>query len=370
MKNSFNNFLLLLFLIYSVGEIFPQNVAYVYNWYKYYEPIEGKIVGILPHENKWNDIEKLKELKYRWGFNYIIFWTGLGHDKFNMAKQVGYLPSLSIMRIVEPVDYLDAVQYDECWAYYLDEPADRNVPFNTVQTMKAWLKTCFPNASFIISGYKRNFNLINYTNLLSDKVLFSSYIHWRNILGVWISWPVDTDQRSDWTDMKNLFGNKFSMTWTSANSDLSEYNQLLGHALNLGLEGVWLYSLGQEADDNNFNSFCVAAVNSGFLNANYQQVRDCFIDGVFVSRQFVGSPYSAMPASYNHSDRLFANVTVTNNRIDDYFASNSITAGSPYFYIIPALKKSSFNSNNEITLKPGFHAQQGCEFRAYITKEP
>jgi len=67
---------------------------------------------------------------------------------------------------------------------------------------------------------------------------------------------------------------------------------------------------------------------------------------------------------------VFTNVTVTNNRIDDYFASNSITTGSPYFYIIPASKKSTFNSKKEIILKPGFHAQPGCEFRAYITEEP
>ena len=170
--------------------------------------------------------------------------------------------------------------------------------------------------------------------------------------------------------MRNLFGNKFSLTWTSAYNDLSEYNQLLGHASNLGLEGIWLYyySLGQEADENNINSFCAAAVSGGFLHSNYQQVRDRYIDGVFTSRQFVGPPYPSIPTTYNHSNRLFTDVTVTNNRIDDYFASNSITAGNPYFFIIPALKKSTFNSNNEIILKPGFQAQSGCEFRAYITE--
>jgi len=365
MKNSFNIFFFLFIVIYPTGELFPQNVNYVYNWYKYYEPVEGKIVGIWPHENRWTDIEKLKELKYRWGFNYIFFHTGLGQNKFNMAKQIGYTPLTNIMT---NVDYAD--QYEECWAYYFDEPADRSIPFNTVQTVKDWIKSYFPNAPFVISGYKRNSDLINYTNLLADKVLFSSYIHWWKFLGIWTSWPTNTDQRDDWTDMKNLFGNKFSMTWVSTNNDLSEYGQLLGHAQNLGLAGIWLYGLEQEADDNNLNSFCNAAVNCGFLSTKYQQVRDCYINGVFANRQFVGPVYSSIPASYNHSERLFTDLTVTNNRIDDYFASNSMTAGSPYFYIIPASKKSSFNSNNEITLKPGFQAQKGCEFRAYITEEP
>ena len=41
---------------------------------------------------------------------------------------------------------------------------------------------------------------------------------------------------------------------------------------------------------------------------------------------------------------------------------------SPGEYIIPASKNSSFNSNNQIILKPGFHAELGSEFKAYITK--
>jgi hypothetical protein len=371
MKNSIKIFFLLLFLVYSTVELFSQDVSYVYGWYKYYEPVEEKIVGIWPPGGIWNDIQLVKELKYRWGFNYILFWSGLGIDKFNMAEQVGYLPLLSIMRIVEPDNYLDVTEYDECWGYFLDEPADRPIPFSIVQNVKEYIKTNFPNAPFIISGYKRNSDLINYTNLLADKVLFSSYKHWVHLYGdIWIP-TTNPDQRSDWTDMKNLFENKFSTTWVSANDDLSEYNRLLSHAQNLGLDGIWLYHYSPGlVDEDNVNSFCNAAVNSGFLRANYQQVRDRYVDGVFASRQFVGRSYSSIPFVYDNSDRLFTNVTVTNNRIDDYFASNSIKAGSPYVYLVPASKKSSFNSNNEIILQPGFHAQRGSEFRAYITKEP
>ena len=370
MKKKFVNIILLFIVISAYGKIFPQSVTYVYNWYKYYEPVEGKIIGIWPHINRWNDIQKLKDLKYRWGFNYITFWPGLGPDKFDMIKQIGYSPSKNVMMIVEVDNFSNAAQYNNCWGYYLDEPADRNIPFNSVLTMKNWLKSKFPNALFIISGYKRNSDLINYTNLLADKVLFSAYIHWRKFLWFWVSWPINTDQRDDWTDMKKLFGNKFSMTWISAYSDLSEYGQLLGHAKNIGLEGVWLYqySEGTEADDNNINSFCNAAANNGFLKPKYQQVRDSFVNGDFVSRQFVGPPYSSIPSTYDHSNLILNNDTVTNNRIDDYFASNIIIAGNPY-YLIPASKKSSFNSN-QIILKPGFYAQRGCEFRAYITKQP
>lgn len=373
MKNK-SNILILIFLILFTGEKFSQNVSYVYSWYKYYEPVKGKIVGIWAHPDRWADIQRLKDLKYRWGFNYITFGPQYSHDKFNMAKQVGYSPSTNIMIVLHQDYYPEATQYEKCWAYYLDEPADKQIPFDKVQTMRTFFKTYSPNSPFIISGYKRNSDLINYTNSLADKVLFSSYIHWREVWGVWVSWPLNPDQRDDWTDMRNLFGNKFSMTWINAYQDLSEYNQLLGHASNLGLEGIWLFQIdtGPEADDNNINSFCTAAVVGGYLYPNYQQVRDCFIDGAFVSRQFVGPPYLSIPRTYNHSDRQFADLIVTNNRIDDYFASNSITAGGTYFFIIPAQKKSSFNSNKEIILKPGFKAELGCEFRAYITniKDP
>ena len=370
MKILFNISLAFLFLILYTEKFFPQNTTYTYDWYKYYTPAEGKIIGIWPHPNRYNDIIRLKELKYKWGFKYIVF--SIGHNEFNLLKQVGYDPQSNIMMSFEGYNYMNTSEYDQCWAYCLDEPEYKNISLNTVQAIKTWFNTNFPNAPFISSGYKRNSYLKDLTNNIADQVLFSSYVHWWEILGVWLSWPVNPDQRSDWTDMKNLFGSKFTMTWVSANQDLSDYNDLVGHALNLGLSGIWLYNNPpiSEVDDNNLESFCGNAANRGYLTTNYQQVRNRYINGVFTGRQFVGPSYLSVPTNYYHSDMVFTNVTVTNNRIDDYFASNSITTGSPYFYIIPASKKSTFNSNKEIILKPGFHAQPGCEFRAYITEEP
>lgn len=370
MKYLFKHIFLILIIIFPYRQILPQDTTYIYSWYKYYEPVDGKIIGIWPHKNRWN-FQKLKELKYRWGFNYITFWPLLyGRDKFDTLKQLGYNPLTNMMMILQIGNFQDAAKYENCWGYFLDEPSDRRIPFHSVQNMRTWLKKKFPTGLFIISGYKRNSDFINYTNSFADIVTFSAYIHWRKVLGIWISWPINTDQRSDWTDMKNLFGNKFSMTWVSANNDLSEYSRLLGHAKNLDLKGVWLYqwSDGPEADDNNINSFCNAAASNGFLKSKFQQIRGQYVNGILTKRQLVGPSYSSVPAKYNHSDLIFKNKTVTNNMDDDYFASNSITAGEPYKFIIPASRSSSFNSNNQIILKPGFHAQLGSEFKAYITK--
>jgi hypothetical protein len=371
MKKSIEIFIALIFILFfQANKAFPQAINYQYNWYKYYTPVEGKIIGIWPHLSRWNNIERLKELKYRWGFNFLAFWSWLGKDIFENAKQLGFNPSTNIMRIVEPDNYQDAIEFNQCWAYYLDEPADRGIPFTMVSIMKDWLKTNFANSLFVISGYKRNSDLINYVNALADKVLFSSYVHWWEILGYWVSWPEDPDQRSDWTDMKNLFGSKFSLTWINANKDLSEYEGLVGHAANLGQNGIWFYEYDPETevDDNNFERFANACTTRDFLRANYQQVRDLYSDGNFISRQFVGPSYSSIPHTFDHSNYVFSNTTVTNNRIDDYFATNILTAGFPYLFIIPSSKRSTLNSNNEIILKPGFEAQSGCEFRAYISK--
>lgn len=353
-----------------MGESLPQNVTYTYSWYKYYTPVNGKIIGIWPHPDRYNDISRLKELKYKWGFSYVVYWFPMGNNAFNLLKQVGYDPGTNIMMNVEGSDYTNAAQYDKCWGYFLDEPEYKNISLSTVQTIKSWLNTNFPNVPFLSSGYKRDSYLKDLTYNIADQVLFSAYIHWWEVLGAWISWPVNPDQRDDWTDMKNLFGSKFTMTWISANQDLSEYNVLIGHALNLGLTGLWLYNdpNSPEVDDNNLETFCSNAADRGYLTANYQQVRDTYVDGVFTERQFVGPVYSSIPSSYDNSDLIFTNVTVTDDLVNNYFATNSIVAGSPYFYIIPSSKESIFNSDNEIILKPGFEAQSGSEFKAYITK--
>ena len=352
-------------------KVAAQNITYEYKWYKYYEPVEGKIIGTLPHINRWNTAEKFKELRYRWGFSHILFGVGLGYYKMVMAKQSGYEPSTNIMMSIEPSAYTEASIYDPCWAYYIDEPADREIPFNSVLDIRIWLQANFPNSLFAISGYKRNSDLKNYTNLLSDKVLFSSYKHWWEFLGFWISVPIDPDQRPDWSDMRSLFGDKFSMTWMSANADMSSYEELIGHAKNLGLQGLWLYQdmFGTEVDDANLDRFCTAAAYEGFLQAKFQQVRDEYVDGNFSSRQFVGPEYSSIPPTFDHSNVSLKSITVDNNRIDNYFASTKLSAGEPNYFIVPENKSSTFNSNNEIILKPGFHSENGSYFRAYISKE-
>ena len=85
--------------------------------------------------------------------------------------------------------------------------------------------------------------------------MFSSDEHWYkvNLPGCYTNmgwgedyenymwWAGDYDQRPDWSDMKTRYGSsKFSMTWINT-KEITEFDDLFGHAKNLGLNGVWVY---------------------------------------------------------------------------------------------------------------------------------
>jgi hypothetical protein len=279
--------------------------------------------------------------------------------------------SVKIMRHIRLESYLEDVELiPETWAYFINEPADLNENLTVWNEITDWIKIKYPNTKIVISGYKRDNFLKDYVNSIADKVMFSSYKHWWEFLGLWISWPENPDQRSDWTDMKNIFKDKFSFSWIGAHRDLAEYDDLLGKTKNLQLDGVFLYQHEpheNEVDDNNFDAFAEAATKHGFLSKHYQQIREQYIDGNLTKTQLLGPSYSTdIPTDFDHSSLLFQDYVVTNNRIEDYFAESKIIVGSPYKFIVPPAKKSSLNSNNEIILKPGFHAELGSEFKAYI----
>jgi hypothetical protein len=267
----------------------------------------------------------------------------------------------------------DVESVPEMKNYYIDEPADEGDNLQLWTSAVDWIKNKYGSSQIVLSGYKRNDFLSDYVNTIGDKVMFSSYKHWWELLGLWVSWPEEKDQRPDWADMRNRFGSKFSISWVGAHKDVSEYDDLLGKAKNLGMDGVFLYQLepfDNEVGDENLELFSEAAVHKNFMTKYFQQLRVYYKDGNIVDRKVMGPPYiSIIPTDYDHSVLLFEDYTVTNNRIEDFFAPSEIIAGSPFKFIVPGGKNASFNSNNSITLKPGFHAQRGSRFRASIGED-
>jgi hypothetical protein len=248
-------------------------IEYKYEFH-HFAPVDSKYLGIWPNNNRFNDINRLKELKEKFGISYFFQANSNDESKFSLALQAGFVPS-KIMAQILPDSYVSKINmYGDIFAYYMDEPADNNL---SIAGIRATLNNSgLSLVDFIISGYKRGEALQLYVEQ-TDQVLFSSYQHWREILpGIFVSWPVNQDQRSDWTDMKNLFGNKFSMTWVGAHKDGNEYNDLLGHAKNLNLRVVWYYQF-QDLTDNysndNLYNFCQAAWEAGYLKRFSEKIR-------------------------------------------------------------------------------------------------
>lgn len=362
--------IVLIFFLQITIEQFNAQTYSEFKWTKYYESVENKVVGIWPHRTRYDNLLRMKDLRYRWGYNNILMARYLRMDEYNLVIEAGFDPNKILRQLHVDTYEADVNTLPEMWGYYIDEPADEGQNLTLWSSINDWIKNKYPNSKLVISGYKRNDQLKDFVNSIGDKVLFSSYKHWWEFLGIWVSIPEDPDQRPDWSDMKNLFGSKFSMSWIGAHEDQAEYYDLLGKAKNLGLDGVFLYQLEppeQEVGEDNLEQFSDAASKWGFLSKHFQQVIDFYENGNFVQRKFVGPSYAdAVPSEFDHSELTFEQYIVTNDRIEDFYANIRITAGGTDNFIVPQGKSASFSSGNEIILKPGFHAQNGSDFKASI----
>ena len=51
------------------------------SWTKYYESVENKTIGVWPHKTRYDNVSRIKELRYRWGFNNILMARYLRMDE-------------------------------------------------------------------------------------------------------------------------------------------------------------------------------------------------------------------------------------------------------------------------------------------------
>lgn len=260
-------------------------------------PKPGKTVGIWPYEFT---ISNLTTLRTHWGYSGIF----VNQNNYNIAISAGYSYQNMIMDAsfaTGTSDYQSKISNYNAAYYYIDEAVEHACTGNDgkrlynpteLQNVYNYVHTHRPSSFFVSSGYKR---CMHFNTLVSkvDKIMFSSYYHWYHIdvatcysnmswgLSVedpWASWPVDDDQRSDWSDMKTRYGNKFSMTWIKT-SEISEFDDLFGHAKNLGLNAVWIYGFlnsdGTPASHYNdqFENISYAAFGDGFLRQKQRQYR-------------------------------------------------------------------------------------------------
>jgi hypothetical protein len=348
-------FLLISFL---PNKILPQAT---YEWKDYFEPVPGKIVGIWPTWSRWETVDKLKELKYKFGFDYLLLYPGVPYS-YDNAINAGYTNNKIMFKIGydEHTNWELVYNYQPIFAYYFDEPLYHGVPFVTYRDLCQTLHNFSPSTLNIFGEWDAYDQLDEFA-AVADKIMCSGFDN--NTL-----W-VDPDQRSLWTSFRNVFGTKFNMTWIGAHKDESDYGELCGHASNIGLTGIWLFQTLESNDANsNIYNFCTAAWNAGYLLKKYQMLHNEYINGVLIKKQNWGPLWSTgnmndWYTANTTTDYTINSVTVTNNRIDDYYSNKSIVANT---FVVPSSKHATLNAEQNIWLKPGFHAQSGSKFAAYI----
>jgi len=242
--------------------------TFLYSQTKKYEAAPGKVVGIWPHNNRFTSIEKLAELKNRWGFEHLLVAAIYGKKEIELANKAGFGSSNIMLQIYLPDFVADKenilTKIRECGkigAYYFDEPISRKHSIMDFLFLLKFLadEGYYPLGKYVVSEI--NEYRANTIAFLVDDILYSGYGGVENQA---------SGRKKSWTEWKQVLGDKLSMVWISSLLDSSDYKSLFKAAKELGMRGVWFYQLepldtDKECDDANFEKFCEAAVEFGFL---------------------------------------------------------------------------------------------------------
>ena len=262
MMNSKNLFTIT-FILLMIQISYSQEKNYIS-----YEPVEGMVVGIWPHENKLRSPEKLNELKDRYGFNYILIAAPYGEEWLSSVRKSNYdfdhvMKQLYYGDLMNRPDWFwkNVEETGKVWAYYFDEPISRKFPFFGIVNLMISLieKGYYPHAQFVVGELDER-KAIRFDNL-AEVFMYSGY-GTRGKLGL--------DQKEYWNTWRNYVGPKFSQVWISTVEDSLEYRTLLQTAKEMGMTGVWLYQYEPlpaegETSDANLRKFCEAAAEYGYL---------------------------------------------------------------------------------------------------------
>ncbi|MBU1095301.1 MAG: T9SS type A sorting domain-containing protein [Bacteroidetes bacterium] len=265
--------ILLVFLLFNGISAQSENITYIYT------PVEGKIIGVWPGSGIGVGIEGMRELRKKYGFTGLFIyddWVSDTADKqhewastFDEELNGPIFENKYMLKPITAKHQLEMlVNKHDVGFYYIDEAVEQsNYNIDEIQFRTFYIDSVRPKSLFVISGY-RSIRNNTYRNFARDNpnfhVMYSVYSNWQEYFGIWLS--VGPDQRDSWTDMRNRFGEQFSMTWVNGRGD--EYNQLFAHANKLNLIGMWLYG-GSGLTYSRIKEFCESAVTYGWLNKLY-----------------------------------------------------------------------------------------------------
>lgn len=253
-------------LLFVVALLIITNNYFAQN--KKYQPADGKIIGIWPHENRLRSTQKLNQLKNEFGFNYLLVAAPYGDEWYDSIKNSNY----KLDEIVKQIYYPDFVNREEWFwkniislgtvnAYYFDEPISRKFPFVGITNLISLLaeKGLYPKSKIYL-GEINEFRA-NRLERLVDKISYTGYGLLKNN---------GEDQIRSWKEWKNLIGDKFSMLWIAAHEDYSHFRTLLKAAKELGYNEIWFYQYEpleaeKEINEKVILDFCEACVEFGFM---------------------------------------------------------------------------------------------------------
>ena len=234
--------------------------------FDHYEAASGKVIGIWAEDDTYSqNTYKLDVYHDTLGYNYIFTHEGYlntvisaGFDRDHVllgGLSCDYQYTEQLVQNTKPV-----------WAYYLDEQGQKF----TCQPLESW----FHDFRYYLdnngcSGIK----IITGESAPDEFDCYDQYVN--TIMCTKYCLDLEAicyfyDQRGRWTDFRNSWGSKFNMTWISSRLDNEEFDNLIGHAYNLGLDGVWLFQADDtqasaETERSRIETFSLYAWKWGFL---------------------------------------------------------------------------------------------------------
>ena len=259
----------------------------------HYKQKTGKWLGIYD-QHKY---KSYSELYTKWGFtNYFVSTKTQRDDAVNKG---GFDPDSIMANVVAYSNGQFSYPPGEYKYYFLDEPFERQKePLTVDQVINIAHDISHTNSSakLLISSWKRVGSIWSwgYSTVLSNapntQMMCDQYHDGSIFCG--------NDQRDYWTTYKNYYSSgRVKSHWISLyiDGDDGDFDQLIGHANNLGINTLWLYAgnKGTGACDDGeiltesiykryLDDFCAYAFNSGWLRKFVREYRyywHCYFPG-------------------------------------------------------------------------------------------
>jgi hypothetical protein len=233
----------------------------------------GKVVGFTPGSGTFDWVT----MRTKYGFRGME----LAPADYQTALSAGYSTAEMMIILLDPNNWQYVVDNYQAGYYYIDEPVNHDCvggwtgPWATHLDLLHQIRDHVVGSQLVISSHMACSHMFEAVND-ADLVMYSSYMRWYWIVSTecWIN-VTCSDQRDNWTAYRSYWPTKFTQTWVGGHQCPSgdmdpEIPNLIGHAANLGLSGIWLYCTSGTTTSR-VESFCYFSWVNHFLRRFEQE---------------------------------------------------------------------------------------------------